>query len=313
MLWLMLINQHHIFSVLWLRLSTNVSLLWSTAVYVQLRLPNKLISKSCRSSIKILQIPSPLDPDCQPNEDPSTKQWLLLIWMGTRLPRSARAITPSLRSFARPLTVGEFAISSALVWWQLTSCKKSAWTVAPLWERLVTWPLMRRPHMYHKRPDQGWSNGPQHRCSASIVKDNDTTGCTNVEKPSKHSARTEDKATSSVSRRCYLHCFTQSRPESLSCQFKTACLFYEHLFCFSFLVDLDVDLRRHVAGKGILVVSDESATIVSGSICNPVKPNGLLEARETLTDGLSERWDHDSRSGCSYPQVTSQIASARVC
>lgn len=43
----------------------------------------------------------------------------------SRFGRATRqnTITPSLRSFARPLAVHEFAISSALVWWQLTSCK----------------------------------------------------------------------------------------------------------------------------------------------------------------------------------------------
>lgn len=57
----------------------------------------------------------------------------------------ANTTTPTLRSFARPLAVGELAISSTLVWWQLTSCTVPP---PPLWERLVTWPLMRRPHMY---------------------------------------------------------------------------------------------------------------------------------------------------------------------
>lgn len=57
-------------------------------------------------------------------------------------------ITPSLRSFARPLAVHEFAISSALVWWQLTSCKSRRGQWPPLWEQLLTWPLIRRPHMY---------------------------------------------------------------------------------------------------------------------------------------------------------------------
>lgn len=68
----------------------------------------------------------------------------------SRFGRATRrnTITPSLRSFARPLAVHEFAISSALVWWQLTSCKSRRGHWPPLWEQLLTWPLIRRPHMY---------------------------------------------------------------------------------------------------------------------------------------------------------------------
>lgn len=64
--------------------------------------------------------------------------------------------------------------------------------------------------------------GLQQCCSTSILKDNDTTGCTNVENPCKHSARMEDKTTSAVIHRCYLHCFRKSWPESHSRRFKTA-------------------------------------------------------------------------------------------
>ena len=50
--------------------------------------------------------------------------------------------------------------------------------------------------------------------ATSILKDNDTTGCTNVENPCKYSARMEDKTTSAVSRRCYLHSFMKPWPKS---------------------------------------------------------------------------------------------------
>lgn len=89
------------------------------------------------------------------NWDPHTKTgpWLSLIWAGTRVSRSANSATLSLRSFVRPLALHECVISAALVWWQLTTGKSRHRQRPPLWEPLVTWPLMRRPHMYHTRPN----------------------------------------------------------------------------------------------------------------------------------------------------------------
>lgn len=99
--------------------------LWSTAVLYSTVSPTSLFLKAAEALLKSSRSRSLLGLDCWPNWDPQTKTGpkLLLIWTGTRLPCSANTITPSLRSFARPLAVHEFAISSALVWWQLTSCK----------------------------------------------------------------------------------------------------------------------------------------------------------------------------------------------
>lgn len=87
--------------------------------------PTSLFLKAAEALLKSSRSRSLLGPDRWPNWDPQTKTGLklLLIWTGTWLPRSANTITPSLRSFVRPLAIHEFAISSALVWWQLTSCK----------------------------------------------------------------------------------------------------------------------------------------------------------------------------------------------
>lgn len=114
----------------------------------------KLISKSCRSSTQILRIPWPCWGRSVPAKARSSDKERAAAPL--RLERATRqnTITPSLRSFARPLAVHEFAISSALVWWQLTSCKSQRGQWPPLWEQLLTWPLIRRPHMYQTRAER---------------------------------------------------------------------------------------------------------------------------------------------------------------
>lgn len=132
--------------------------LWSTAVLYSAVSPTSLFIKAAEALVKSSRSRSLLGLDRWPSGDPQTKTGpkLLLIWTGTRLLHSANTITPSLRSFARPLAVHEFAISSSLVWWQLTSCKSRRGQWPPLWERLVTWPLMNRPNMYQARPNHGY-------------------------------------------------------------------------------------------------------------------------------------------------------------
>lgn len=182
--------------------------LWSTAVLYSIVPPTSLFLKAAEALLKSSRSRSLLGPDRWPNWDPQTKTGLklLLIWTGTWLPRSANTITPSLLSFVRPLAIHEFAISSALVWWQLTSCKSRRGQWPPLRERLLTWPLMRRPHMYQARPRRCCRARLQRRRSTSVWKDNNATGCTNVENPCKHGARMEVKTTSAVIHHCYCTC-----------------------------------------------------------------------------------------------------------
>lgn len=100
--------------------------LWSTAAYVRLHLPDKLIPKSCGSSAQILHIPSRLETRLPAKTGiPTQRRGPNAPWFGpgTRVSRSANTATPSLRSFARPVALHECVISSALVWWQLTSGK----------------------------------------------------------------------------------------------------------------------------------------------------------------------------------------------
>lgn len=134
--------------------------LWSTAVYVRLHLPGKLIPKSCGSSAQILHIPSRLETRLPAKTGiPTQRRGPNAPWFGpgTRVSRSANTATPSLRSFARPLALHECVISSALVWWQLTSGKSLRQHAPPpppphLWVPLLTRPLMHRPHVCQAGP-----------------------------------------------------------------------------------------------------------------------------------------------------------------
>lgn len=177
--------------------------------------------------------------------------------------------------------------------------------MAPLWERLVTGPLMRRPHMYQTRPSHGCRTRHQQCCSTSILKDNDNTGCTNVENPCKYSARMEDKTTSAVIHCCYLHCFRKSVPNCFQSTSQMSFSLNKHL-CLLW-VDLELDTAGgHQSvdpGQGIVdgvVALKETCwgclRSDSCSVCCLVKTNRIFTspgARGNMEWG----WDHNSKPG----------------
>lgn len=72
----MLINQQHIFTIQRLSLPVNFPYIrCDPPLYVRLCLPNKLISKSCRSSTQILRIPSLLGQGLLAKPRSSDKDW----------------------------------------------------------------------------------------------------------------------------------------------------------------------------------------------------------------------------------------------
>lgn len=183
--------------------------------------------------------------------------------------------------------------------------------MAPVWGRLVTWPLMRRPHMYQTRPNHGCRTGLQQCCSTSILKDNGTTGCTNVETPCKYSVRMGDKTTSAVIHRCYLQSFMNSWPDSrlLSELSFNVIFFNEHLFLFwpwpRSCRYASISIYRFVPRQGVMedvvVASAESARIVWTLTPVPfivLWSNVKCFSRSqggTLNECLSESLDHNSR------------------
>lgn len=115
----------------------------------------------------------------------------------------------------------------------------------------------------------------------SNLKDNDNTGCTNVEDPCKYSARMGDK--SAVIHCCYLHCFRKSVPNCFLSTSQMSFSLNKHL-CL-----LWVDLELDTAGEHQSV--DPGQGIVDGVVA--LKGNLL---------GLSSLWLLLSLLSCKVKQ-----------